>query len=394
MNFEQIHSTLSESDRPAFYKRVYEHELEQIRLEIQQFYEDNIHLVEWVWAINNPNLSDDFYDKHMPKKHYPALVNCKHITSDFVEKHLDDLDWFEPDYQDLYVGLVFWKRQLEGTSGKLATADAAIKDLNHPIRKYWFTRWKLVDSDDEFVQTKSILNFAANARLSPAFIEKYQDRLNWKYLSANPHLPLDFWANHMDRIDMENIWRNFHVTEEFATKHIEQIEPTAFSQNPNISEEFFEQHLDKIDWTVIHLNRGLSKQFFKKYWDRLSEEGHQYLRTLDICNCTDEIEIIVNSKMGCYDFAVNPRIPESLYEQDECRRLKSAECYLRNPAYSPDFFRRQNPESIPNRYMSENTFSYYKQKRLAGTKKYSFDHQWKVHVKIPDVDYTCIKGVS
>lgn len=361
-------------------------------------------------------MSDDFYEKYLPKKHYPLLVNCKFITSNFIERHINDLNWFGIDDTDLYKVLISGKfgaikdmiRNNEATYFNYAVKikdnvdnvtvksytniDNFIKELRNPIVDYWYSPLNLIDNVDGFAYGESILSFLANAKLSEEFIEKYKDVINWDHLSANPHLTMEFWSKHMDKINMKYIWRNFHVTQEFAEKHIDQVEKSAFSQNPNFSESFYEQHLDKIDWDVLFRNTGLSREFLAKYQDRMTNKANDYLRSFDEFNTKDEIDMEVSIKCCNYIYAQNPNIPEDLFKENP--RLISEDCYLRNPGLSPDFFRKHIKDVTSSRYLSENTFTHYKQKTLAKTKKYSFDTEWKIHVKIPKYDYTCYKGIS
>lgn len=434
----------------GFYRKVYEYELQQLKNQIQQFYAGNLHTIMWQYAINNPNLSDDFYEKYMPKEHYPALANCKHITSDFIERHINDFNWFELDNVTFIQQIASFQYNLGRNLVLNGQADLVPNSLGRKIViragvdtdktkeynsvktfldehktkavDYWYSGLRNTDSLEGFAYVQSIFNFAANAKLSTAFIEKYKDKLNWSYLSANPHLPIEFWNQHMDKIDMKNIWRNFHVTQEFAAKHIDQVEKSAFSQNPNFSEEFYEQHLDKIDWNIIYRNTGVSREFLAKYEDRMNRDAQHHLRMFDMYNSLEDLEgwfeqrgITDTSKLpkdlvelhetsnereiesyvtnGPIDLTQNPRIAEKWF--GKISRLEFADCYLRNPGLSPDFFRTRTATfTRPSRYLSENTFTYYKQKQLSKLKKYSFDCEWKVHAKIPEVDYTCHRGIS
>lgn len=415
-NYHSAASYFSDSNLSEFYKSVYQYELHNLESQIQQFYAENLHTIHWRYAILNPNLSDNFYEKYLPKEHYPVLVNCKFITSNFIERHINDLNWFGIDDTDLYKALISGKfgaikdmiRNNEATYNNYevkikdnvdgvavksyTTIDNFIKELRNPIVDYWYTPLNLIDNVDGFAYGESILSFLANAKLSEEFIEKYKDDINWDHLSANPHLTMEFWSKHMDKINMKYIWRNFHVTQEFAEKHIDQVKKSAFSQNPNFSESFYEQHLDKIDWDVLFRNTGLSREFLAKYQDRMTNDANDYLRSFDEFNTKDEIDMEVSIKCCDCIYAQNPNIPENLFIENP--RLISEHCYLRNPGLSPNFFRKHVKNIKSSRYLSENTFTYYKQKTLATTKKYSFDDEWKIHVKIPKYDYTCYKGIS
>lgn len=417
---ELYHSAASyfgDSNLSEFYESVYKYELHNLESQIKQFYIENLHTIRWNYAINNPNLSDDFYEKYLPKEHYPVLVNCKFITSDFIERHLNDLNWFESADMDLYKGLnslrfhtelnmirnneahvngvkLIIRDNLDNDNTKVHTAACNfMKEVTNPILDYWYTSLLIVDNVEGFVYGKSILHFAANAKLSEDFIEKYKDVINWDYLSANPHLTMEFWSRHANKINMNHIWRNFHVTQEFASKHIDQVEKSAFSQNPNFSESFYEQHLDKIDWDVLFRNTGLSREFLAKYQDRMPDNVNNYLAQFDNHNIQDIDLLYDQLKMICYTLSQNFNVTENMI--DEVQPQLFSDCYLRNPGLSPDFFRKHiNANTKASRYLSENTFNHYKQKTLATTKKYSFDSEWKANVKIPKNDYTCYKGIS
>ena len=55
------------------------------------------------------------------------------------------------------------------------------------------------------------------------FVEKYSDKLDWKYVSRNPGMTPEFFEKHLDKLDWEMVARNIGMTPEFFEKHLDKL---------------------------------------------------------------------------------------------------------------------------------------------------------------------------
>ena len=73
-----------------------------------------------------------------------------------------------------------------------------------------------------------------NASLTPALIEKYEDKLVWQYLSMNPAL-----------------------TPALIEKYIDKWDWQMLSQNPSLTPALIEKYKDKWHWEILSRNPAL-----------------------------------------------------------------------------------------------------------------------------------------
>jgi hypothetical protein len=89
------------------------------------------------------------------------------------------------------------------------------------------------------------------------FVEKYIDRVDWNYISANSNLSEEFFEKYIDRVNWYYISRNTNLSEAFFEKYIDRLIWYFISQNSNLSVEFFEKYIDRVDWLNISGNHSI-----------------------------------------------------------------------------------------------------------------------------------------
>lgn len=359
---EEYHSIIDyfgDTDKlKELYQKVYEYELELMRVKVEEFYARNLDLIDWKWLVYNPNVSESFYEKYMPENYWCLLKHAKFITSDFIEKHMDKMNWFSN---------INFESKVD-----------AIASVVYGFREYIYG----------MCFGKVISNIAANAKLSVEFIEKYKDKLDWVALSANPHLTVEFWQKYYEKIDWKNLCKNFNIPESFYHGHESELNWSYISQHPKISEEFYRKHKDRVDWKMLVRNPNVPKSFHEEHKDLTDMEDLQYL------------EFYNNVKFSSIDFIMDyggiamyqNSYLDTAFVNTNRYPLKDTP-WARNCGLSPELFEKHKEMIKYNRYISENHFTIYKLKTMLTTKKYTFDSAWKQLIQIPTIDYTCFWGM-
>ncbi len=83
-------------------------------------------------------------------------------------------------------------------------------------------------------------------KLSESFIRKFQDKLDWCYISADQELSEDFIREFQNKV----IWGNISIRQK-------------------LSEKFIEEFADKVNWTYIFLRQNVSLDFMEKNRQRI-----------------------------------------------------------------------------------------------------------------------------
>ena len=120
---------------------------------------------------------------------------------------------------------------------------------------------------------KDRLNWAylsANPSLTPALIEKYEDRLDWEYLSENPSLTLALIEKYGAKLDWENLSWNPSLTPVLIEKYEDKWDWETLSWNPSLTPVLIEKYEDKWDWNYLSRNHSLTPALIEKYEDRLN----------------------------------------------------------------------------------------------------------------------------
>jgi hypothetical protein len=99
--------------------------------------------------------------------------------------------------------------------------------------------------------------------LTEDFIRKYQDRVNWDYISRDQILSESFIIEFKDKIRLKYITVNQKLSEEFIENHSFEIDWISVFGYQDISEEFIWRHKDKEGFKQLYHNRNL-KYFSQK----------------------------------------------------------------------------------------------------------------------------------
>lgn len=126
--------------------------------------------------------------------------------------------------------------------------------------------------------------------LTEDFIEKYQDKVNWKSISYYQYyLSEEFLEKHIEKIDFGGIigddGRFFYFN--FIEKHLDRLTKANWKNLVRyqiLSESFMEKYQDKLDWMLIARYQFFGYSFFEKYRHKLP---------LQICKSNYKVKNIV-----------------------------------------------------------------------------------------------------
>ena len=115
-----------------------------------------------------------------------------------------------------------------------------------------------------------------NHSLTPAFIEKYEDKLGWHYLSSNPVLTPALIEKYEDKLDWYYLSYNPALTPALIEKYENKLEWDGLSRKLALTPALIEKYKDKLRWAALSKNRSLTPALIEKYenelnWSVLSE---------------------------------------------------------------------------------------------------------------------------
>jgi hypothetical protein len=144
----------------------------------------------WYDVCLNINVSQAFFERHLDKVRWPALVYNKSLPAKFFENHIDCLD--PTTMQDL--------------------------SRNRNIPAEFF------EKHARYVDWRIVL---ANCKLSRDFLERNLEHLDWSAISGNDSVPSDFLEEHLDKLDwhtlclgQKTISQGFEVVEDLPPKGV------------------------------------------------------------------------------------------------------------------------------------------------------------------------------
>lgn len=107
--------------------------------------------------------------------------------------------------------------------------------------------------------------------LSSDFIFDYEDVLNWNYIFASGNkFDEETIQRHLNKNTSEVISRYQQLSPEFIDKNNDVLDWYELCEHQNIPEWLMEKHIDKVNWGQISLYQNLSSSFMKEYWSMLN----------------------------------------------------------------------------------------------------------------------------
>ena len=105
--------------------------------------------------------------------------------------------------------------------------------------------------------------------LSEEFIDRFNDKVDWRLISRNQALSEPFIEKYQDKVVWSSISRNQALSEPFIEKYKDKVDWAYISTYQKLSESFIEKYKDKVDWTYISIYQKLSEEFIEKYQNKV-----------------------------------------------------------------------------------------------------------------------------
>jgi hypothetical protein len=234
-------------------------------------YQDKL---DWNAISQNSKLSEDFIEKFQDKVDFYAISTktCEMryrapLSEEFIEKFQDKhFNWHHISrYQKL--SEEFIEKFLDKLGWEAILQNYRISDAVKRKIKLKF-KDKITAIQDE-----KILNNVDYNTLSEDFIEKYQDRLDWKYISKNSKLSEAFIEKFKDKVNWIYISYNQILSEAFIEKFQDKVNWLNISKRQILSEAFIDKYYHAVNWDCISSHQILSEAFIDKYYYAVNWEN-------------------------------------------------------------------------------------------------------------------------
>ncbi|CEG24219.1 hypothetical protein BN1080_03240 [Planococcus massiliensis] len=218
----------------------------------EEFIRANSGQVNWYLVSGHQVLSEAFIREFSHRLYWHAVAAEQMLSESFIEE---------------FSQAAKWQPALEGlTKRQVKTFEKEGREFDD--KKYW-----------TLISMKKNVNHGKG--LSPAFIEKHQDRLSWKALSLFQKLPMSLIDRHPEKVDWNSITRNQCLTERFIEKYRHLVEWETISFHQNLSERFINRHHSKMNY--ISAEKERSEGFLYNHLEKMdaaSVVAHQNLRNV------------------------------------------------------------------------------------------------------------------
>jgi hypothetical protein len=115
-----------------------------------------------------------------------------------------------------------------------------------------------------------------------AFIEKFQDKVDWYRISAYQTLSEAFVEKFKDKVDWKLISGFQTLSEAFIEKFQDRVDWERIIIFQTLSEAFIEKFQDKVEWRLVFSHQALSKEFIDKFQYKTEEK---YRERVAVNNC-------------------------------------------------------------------------------------------------------------
>ncbi|ANU09070.1 tryptophan repeat-containing protein [Planococcus antarcticus DSM 14505] len=227
----------------------------------ERFMKENLDQVNWKLISRHQKLSEGFIRKYRNRLFWDEIIKKQRLSETFIEKYADKKKWRSIAAEELS------KKQQKMVEKEGAPFDAV---------EYW----KLVSMKQQLANSKG---------LSPAFIEKHQDKLAWAELCRYQYLPMPLIHRHARHVDWTRVTRHQILSERFIEKYSNDVEWETISFHQSLSERFINRHHAKMSF--ISAEEGRSEGFLYTHFNKLDAASileHQQLKevkkyeTLDV----------------------------------------------------------------------------------------------------------------
>lgn len=262
--------------------------------------------INWNYISNNQNISIKFIKKYYDKLDIFLILQNKNVypkhiekwfTSDEIKKNFQITknpnltDEFVRKYynDEIFTNKRFYKfikisnKEFIANHDKITNANSFIrkyKDICDLYESLGLIAWEKSDFWD---------NVGFNPNITPAFIEKYEDKISWDMMEWNPSMTKEFIDNNVDKFNWDIFISNTKIPIELYKDYIYKIDSKSYQyidtlpvkylknykylfnswDNQNIDSKFIDANVKYVNWALLSDNTSLSLDIIKKYKDKL-----------------------------------------------------------------------------------------------------------------------------
>lgn len=217
--------------------------------------------VQWNRICQGEKLSEHFIRENEDQVNWRLLSEFQELSEGFIREFSGRLFW-EPILSEQKVSEQFieefaaqekWEPAIEKLSKR------QLKTMEKEGRKF---------DEEEYWTLVSMKQELSNAKgLSPAFIERNQQKLSWSCLSLCQTLPMSLIDRHADKVDWHTVTRVQVLSERFIEKHRSRVEWETISFHQDLSERFINRHHAKMSF--ISAERKRSESFLYTHLEKM-----------------------------------------------------------------------------------------------------------------------------
>lgn len=234
----------------------------------ERFIKENLDQVNWKLISGHQELSENFIRKYRNRLFWDEIIKAQKLSEAFIEKYADKKKWRPIAKEELS------KKQQKTVEKEGKPFDAV---------EYW----KLVSMKQQLANSKG---------LSPAFIEKHQDKLSWAELCRYQQLPMLLIHRHSRQVDWTLVTRHQILSERFIEKYSNDVEWDTITFHQSLSERFINRHQAKMSF--ISAEEGRSEAFLYTHFNKLDAASILEYQELKEVRKYEPLDVYVLTKNG------------------------------------------------------------------------------------------------
>ncbi|MGE6368186.1 hypothetical protein ACQKDD_03500 [Planococcus kocurii] len=218
--------------------------------------------IPWSQICQEESLSENFIKENLDQVNWQLISRYQELSESFIQKYRSRLFW-----EDIIKAQKLSERFIENYGTKKKWQPINVEQLSKKQQKLVEKEGKPFDAGDywKFVSMKQQL---ANSKgLSPAFMERHQNKLAWHELSRYQYLPMPLIHRHANQVDWLLVTRHQVLSERFIEKYSNDVEWETISFHQRLSERFINQHYAKMSFISAEEKR--SEAFLYSHFDKL-----------------------------------------------------------------------------------------------------------------------------
>ncbi|TWT04357.1 hypothetical protein FQV26_15570 [Planococcus sp. CPCC 101016] len=234
----------------------------------ERFIKENLDQVNWKLISSHQDLSEGFIRKYRNRLFWADIIKTQKLSETFIEKYADEKKWRPIASEEL---------------GKKQQKTLEKEGRPFDVTEYW----KLVSMKQQLANSKG---------LSPAFMEKHQDKLDWTELSRHQYLPMPMIHRHARQVDWTLVTRHQVLSERFIEKYSNDVEWETITFHQSLSERFINRHQAKMSF--ISAEQGRSESFLFTHFNKLDAASILEYQQLKNVKKYNPLDVYVLTKNG------------------------------------------------------------------------------------------------